>query len=328
MEAPPVDRELWAEYAVGALFILTRFAVRAKVIGIKNFGLEDAFMLVALLAYTAVTALIHLITTYGATIGQTAESVYLLPDAVVASMTIGQKLTFADWYIYMVYVWCLKATLLTMFWKLVQGLHKETIAWKVVAAYTAISLFGAALAHTCVCLPVHHSWQVQPYPGGQSPLKASCNGMNSLTPSRSMCSTRSQLLPRHLLQRQLRRGHHLHPLAHYLPCQDPRLAPSSPSLSPLFRSFRRGLRHSPRLLLATRSQPSPNRRRLDLSRDLRRRSCGQHSRHQANFQPHNLVPLPINSGWQLPEWREQSWWKRTGHHWWRGWQGRWVRDGK
>ncbi|KAL2207009.1 hypothetical protein CC79DRAFT_1370400 [Sarocladium strictum] len=41
MEAPPVDRELWAEYAVGALFIIARFAVRAKVIGVKNFGLED-----------------------------------------------------------------------------------------------------------------------------------------------------------------------------------------------------------------------------------------------------------------------------------------------
>lgn len=167
MEAPPVDRELWAEYAVGALVILVRFAVRAKVIGVRNFNIEDALMVVALITYSAITTMIHLITRHGATIGQTAESVYLLPDEVVANMVIGQKLTFVDWYVYLIYVWALKAVLLAIFRKLAQGLPRETLVWKAVVAYTILCFFGAAIAHTCCCLPVHHSWQVRPYPGGE-----------------------------------------------------------------------------------------------------------------------------------------------------------------
>lgn len=59
------DEELWGEYAVGAFVILLRFFGRWKVVGIRNFALEDLFMLIALLSYTAITLIIHLITIYG-----------------------------------------------------------------------------------------------------------------------------------------------------------------------------------------------------------------------------------------------------------------------
>lgn len=162
-----VDKELWGEYAAGAFMILLRFAARWHVVGLKNFGLEDILMLIALLSYSAITALIHLISNYGSTIGQTNESVYLLTEEQVASFIIGQKLTFADWLIYLVYIWSLKATLLVIFTRLANGLKREEKVVKAVIVYTVICLIGAILTHICVCLPVHKSWQVVPYPGGK-----------------------------------------------------------------------------------------------------------------------------------------------------------------
>lgn len=163
-----VDKELWGEYAVGAFMILLRFYSRWHVVGFENFGLEDIFMFIALLSYSAITALIHLITNHGSTIGQTSESVYLLTDEQVASFIIGQKLTFADWFIYILYIWSLKATLLVMFTRLAKGLAREELIVKIVIGYTVVGMIGAVLTHICVCLPVHKSWQVVPYPGGKS----------------------------------------------------------------------------------------------------------------------------------------------------------------
>jgi hypothetical protein len=166
------NEELWGEFAVGALFICLRFFARIKVVGVTNLQLEDLFMLIALLAYTAVTIMIHLITVYGSTIGQTPESVYLLPKEMVANFVVGQKLTFADWLVYLVYIWSLKATLLVMFSRLTKGLRFEERILKGVIGYTGVAFVGAAISHICVCLPVHKSWQVVPYPGGMSTLSS------------------------------------------------------------------------------------------------------------------------------------------------------------
>ncbi|KAM0429638.1 hypothetical protein ACHAPT_006243 [Fusarium lateritium] len=167
----PVDTELWGEYAVGAFMIILRFFARCKVVGVTNLALEDLLMFVALLCYTAITAIIHLITVHGSTIGQTPESVYLLTDEQVASFVIGQKLTFADWLIYLVYIWSLKATLLTMFSRLAKDLPREEMILKIVIGYTVFAFIGAAISHICVCLPVHKSWQVVPYPGDACALR-------------------------------------------------------------------------------------------------------------------------------------------------------------
>lgn len=162
------NTELFAEYGVGAAFILLRFVARWKVVGPRNFGREDAFMTLALACYTAITVVIYEITVHGAIIGQTTRSVYLLSPEEVANMVIGQKLTFVDWFIYLVYAWSLKAALLTLFVRLTRSLRWQTIMVRVVIAYTAVCFVGAAITHICVCLPVQKSWQIQPYPGGQS----------------------------------------------------------------------------------------------------------------------------------------------------------------
>lgn len=66
----PVDKELSGEYAAGAFMTILRFFARWKVIGIENSVLEDVFMGVALVTYSAITTLIHVITQYGSTIGR------------------------------------------------------------------------------------------------------------------------------------------------------------------------------------------------------------------------------------------------------------------
>lgn len=159
------NEELWGEYAVGAFVILLRFFARSKVVGLRNFAIEDLFMFIALLSYTAITVIIHLITIYGSTIGQTSESVYLLTDEQIADYSLGQKLTFADWLIYLLYVWAFKATLLTMFSRLAKDLPRAELILKFVFGYN-VAFLGAEISHICVCLPVQKSWQVVPYPGG------------------------------------------------------------------------------------------------------------------------------------------------------------------
>ncbi|KPM36042.1 hypothetical protein AK830_g10521 [Neonectria ditissima] len=145
------NEELWGEYAVGALIIVMRFFARWKVVGLRNFAIEDLFMLTALLSYTAVTVVIHEITVHGSTIGQTSESVYLLTDEQITNFTIGQKLTFADWLIYLIYVWSLKATLLTMFSRLAKNLPTEELILKIVLGYTGVAFIGAVLSHIYAC---------------------------------------------------------------------------------------------------------------------------------------------------------------------------------
>lgn len=49
-ELESVWREIWAEYAIGNVFILLRFYARWKVIGIRNFHYEDVFILTALVS--------------------------------------------------------------------------------------------------------------------------------------------------------------------------------------------------------------------------------------------------------------------------------------
>ncbi|KAF4999874.1 hypothetical protein FDECE_11373 [Fusarium decemcellulare] len=68
--------------------------------------------------YTIITVIIEKITVYGGLIGQTDESVKLLTPELVASFTIGQKLTFADWIIYILYMWALKSAMLSIYWGL------------------------------------------------------------------------------------------------------------------------------------------------------------------------------------------------------------------
>ncbi|KAL2670664.1 hypothetical protein Neosp_014453 [[Neocosmospora] mangrovei] len=187
----PVDKELWGEYAAGAFMIILRFFARWKVIGVENFGIEDAFMGVALVTYSVITALIHLITQYGSTIGQTPESVYLLTDEQVASFVIGQKLTFADWLIYLLYIWSLKSTLLAMFARLAKDLPREELILKIVIGYTAFAFVGAAISHICVCLPVHKSWQVVPYPGGKDSLMLANSKFTSLLSVTDACALRN-----------------------------------------------------------------------------------------------------------------------------------------
>lgn len=134
--------------------------------------------------YTVITVVIDQITVYGSPIGQTPESVQLLTDKQVSNFAIGQKLTFADWIIYLFYVWSLKCAMLSIYWGLAlvqvtgagsgslltsrarKGLPKYSNIVLAAMAFVFLTFVASLLAHLCGCLPIHRNWQIVPYPGG------------------------------------------------------------------------------------------------------------------------------------------------------------------
>ncbi|KAF4468990.1 srpk [Fusarium albosuccineum] len=124
--------------------------------------------------YTIITVIIEKITVYGGLIGQTDESVQLLTPELVASFTIGQKLTFADWIIYILYMWALKSAMLSIYWGLAKGLPKYRIMVLTAMAFVFLTFIASLLTHICGCLPVRRNWQIVPYPGGKLPLSNTC----------------------------------------------------------------------------------------------------------------------------------------------------------
>ncbi|KAK6064415.1 hypothetical protein SCUP515_11810 [Seiridium cupressi] len=130
-EADIVWREVWSEYAIGNFFILLRFYARWKVVGIRNFQYEDLFMLAAQQTLSLIIAsralkifwipfitFMYLIGVYGNGVGLTTETAALLSEEEIQSRTLGAKLLFAAWMFYMIFVWCLKGALLSLYWKL------------------------------------------------------------------------------------------------------------------------------------------------------------------------------------------------------------------
>ncbi|KAK9769342.1 putative Integral membrane protein [Seiridium cardinale] len=166
-ESDIVWREVWAEYAIGNFFILLRFYARWKVVGIRNFQYEDLFMLAAFLFWIPFISFMYMISVYGNGVGLTTETAKLLSEEEIQSRTLGAKLLFAAWMFYMIFVWCLKGALLSLYWKLAKGLSMETKIVKCTVAFTVASFFACELAHICQCLPVSRSWQINPYPGDE-----------------------------------------------------------------------------------------------------------------------------------------------------------------
>ena len=55
---------------------------------------------------------------FGNNIGQTEESVWLIPPEMAESMVKGSKLGFSTWILYMSFIWSLKAAVLSLCYRI------------------------------------------------------------------------------------------------------------------------------------------------------------------------------------------------------------------
>ncbi|KAK7951090.1 uncharacterized protein PG986_006818 [Apiospora aurea] len=160
-------KELWAEYAVGNAFLLLRLVSRYKTVGLRGFALDDYFTGLAMAVWAVYTACAFYALTMPSNVGLTPETAAAVPSDQYATYERGGQVIFVSWISYVAYVWCIKATALSFFARLCAGLPSEMTAVRYVALFTAAGYVASILTQLLGCLPVHHSWQVFPFPGEQ-----------------------------------------------------------------------------------------------------------------------------------------------------------------
>ncbi|KAK8088282.1 hypothetical protein PG997_003243 [Apiospora hydei] len=100
-------------------------------------------------------------------VGLTPETAAAVPSDQYATYERGGQVVFVSWISYVAYVWGIKAAALSFFARLCAGLPREMSAVRYVALFTGMSYLASILTQVLGCLPVHHSWQVFPFPGEQ-----------------------------------------------------------------------------------------------------------------------------------------------------------------
>lgn len=90
--------EVWGLYALGSLYIVLRFAVRLRADGWKGFRLDDAFAIIALLAWTYTCAIIHITHYTGTIIDFTVAELVTFDQSKFDQVEYGSKLFLGSWY--------------------------------------------------------------------------------------------------------------------------------------------------------------------------------------------------------------------------------------
>ncbi|KAK2761342.1 hypothetical protein FQN54_001864 [Arachnomyces sp. PD_36] len=194
MAVDALTLECFLEYGIGMSFLFLRFFARIRTYGLHHFELDDVFTGLAMIFYSAMTALIYLLSMFhpdfwrrvrfdieeytlidiidkfGNNIGLTPEKAMEIPDNQVPDLVIGSKLAFTNWIWYMSYIWCLKGVLLCLYSKLTMGLWQHRLV-KIMSVFAVVSYLACVLSHICICTPVSKGWQVKPYPGDNCTIR-------------------------------------------------------------------------------------------------------------------------------------------------------------
>ncbi|KAI1424340.1 hypothetical protein F5Y12DRAFT_462697 [Xylaria sp. FL1777] len=170
-EARSFNIQVWTLYAIGVFVTILRTYARIAAVGIRNQKADDLFIWIAILFYTAQTALGYNVgnVAHGlANNGMTdAERLALSPnDPEYHNRVIGSKIQLAGWSVYSALMCFLKLSMLVFYIRLTQGLGRryQLLIWSGFALVigTFIASLGVILLS---CLPFHNNWQIYPNPG-------------------------------------------------------------------------------------------------------------------------------------------------------------------
>lgn len=90
--------EVWGLYSVGALWLLLRFAVRLRTVGVMGLQLDDGFAFVALIAWTYTCAITDIIYHTGTNTDYSAAEIALFNHDKFAEVEFSSKLFLGSWY--------------------------------------------------------------------------------------------------------------------------------------------------------------------------------------------------------------------------------------
>ncbi|EMD85386.1 hypothetical protein COCC4DRAFT_75992 [Bipolaris maydis ATCC 48331] len=155
--------EVWGLYSVGALWLLLRFAVRLRTVGVMGLQLDDGFAFVALIAWTYTCAITDIIYHTGTNTDYSAAEIALFNHDKFAEVEFSSKLFLGSWYAYIVLIFSLKGVVIMLYRRIF--LERWQTYMLRFTVFLCLSGFTATtLALSLSCLPYHQRWQLVPHP--------------------------------------------------------------------------------------------------------------------------------------------------------------------
>ncbi|KAI1828891.1 hypothetical protein DTO027I6_10040 [Penicillium roqueforti] len=185
--------ELWTLYSVGVAMTIMRTYSRGRAVGLKNLGLDDCLIWIALVFYTALTTLAYKVGSVAHGLANngmtTAQRAALLPNNPEYHFrVIGSKIQIAGWTTYVALINALKLSMLAFYIRLMDGLGRRYRVPIYVGFVLVIGCFLASIITIfAACRPFHKNWQINPDPGNvcqpaiSKPVIAVTFAANSLT---------------------------------------------------------------------------------------------------------------------------------------------------
>lgn len=90
--------EIWGLYSVGVLWLLLRFVVRIRTMGMQGLQLDDGFSFIVLMCWTLICVGIHITYYTGTGVDFSSDEVAQFDENQMYTAAYGSKLYLATWY--------------------------------------------------------------------------------------------------------------------------------------------------------------------------------------------------------------------------------------
>ncbi|PVI06485.1 hypothetical protein DM02DRAFT_710829 [Periconia macrospinosa] len=155
--------EIWSLFTIGSLWVVMRFAVRLRVVGLYGLQIDDGFAFIALFCWAVIIAGIHCTYFTHTSIDYGPDEVWALTPSEVKAVSWGTKFYIITLYAYITMVFSLKAMVIILYRRLAsEPWQKKLLNFTIflcVAGWTATNLMLSLM-----CLPYNRRWVVQPLP--------------------------------------------------------------------------------------------------------------------------------------------------------------------
>ncbi|KAM5509938.1 hypothetical protein FOXYSP1_12904 [Fusarium oxysporum f. sp. phaseoli] len=159
---PSLDAEMWAWYALTVIVVFARMASRRMLLGsFKRMLADDYLMAVTMITYTALLAIVSVLTRTPTNLINPDDHIVLTPEDIKLR-EYGSKLVLVTEHMQMITLWGVKGCLLFMYSRLTMSL-KQNFLVKLVAGYVVVGfVVMQILWFAAWCRPFNHYWQVPP----------------------------------------------------------------------------------------------------------------------------------------------------------------------
>ncbi|PSN73314.1 hypothetical protein BS50DRAFT_444562, partial [Corynespora cassiicola Philippines] len=155
--------EIWALFSVGVLWVVLRFAVRIRTVGIHGLQIDDGFAFLSVLCWTIIIVGIHITYFIGTNIDYSAKEVWGLTEHQVEGISFGSKLVPGLTCLSIVMIFSLKAIVIILYRRLAFGdWQKQLLNFTIMVCI--VGFISTTLQLSLMCLPYERRFEVRPLP--------------------------------------------------------------------------------------------------------------------------------------------------------------------